>query len=399
MRAAPLLAIAAAAGLVLAVSGCGSSAPKSTSSTRKNARASSPAAAVMGNYVVDLTWVSDNVGWALAAAPCGQGLCTRVARTENGGRSWTVLPNPPAYLSGSSSATGCSRQPCVEHLRFATATIGYLYGPSLLITHNGGLTWERAPSPPVESLQPGPGDVLRVVYDHDGCPGPCRRIVEAAAAGSEDWRVLLASMPANSDAVSAEVIRSGKEVIYVPIYGNLAAGAGSQQTTIYRSLDAGRSWVRLADPCDGSGTGARDAISLSAAPGGFLAALCRTRAAPDFAVMTSTDDGRTWGPSHQVPSSQQFSPDLIAAASLRDLIITNSLVGGSGPYTYRLMLSTDGGAHWSTVVSDREQLDPDAPSAPYLGFQDSLLGRWVGYPRAVWTTTDGGRRWTRRPFP
>jgi photosystem II stability/assembly factor-like uncharacterized protein len=279
--------------------------------------------------------------------------------------------------------------------------IGYLFGPSLLITHNGGLTWARVPSPPVESLEPAPGEVVRVVYDHDGCPGPCRRMLEAAAAGSDDWRVFLASMPVQttSNAVSAQVIRAGKEVIYVPVYGNLAAGAGNQQTTIYRSLDAGRSWVRLADPCGGSGARARDAISLAAAPGSFLAALCTTRDAHAFAVTTSTDDGRTWGPRHPLPSSQQFFPDLIAAASPTDLIMTNSLVGGSGPYTYRLMLSTDGGAHWSTVVSDREQLDPNAPYATYLGFQDSRVGRWVGYPHAIWTTTDGGRRWTRGPFP
>jgi photosystem II stability/assembly factor-like uncharacterized protein len=63
------------------------------------------------------------------------------------------------------------------------------------------------------------------------------------------------------------------------------------------------------------------------------------------------------------------------------------------------MLSTDGGTHWSTVVSDREQLHPTTPNyGGYLGFQNSLVGRWVGYPHAIWTTTDGGRNWTQRRF-
>jgi photosystem II stability/assembly factor-like uncharacterized protein len=345
--------------------------------------------------------VGDSTGWALSAVPCVQGLCARIAHTVNGGQSWTALPDPPAYLSASSAATYCRHRPCVDHLRFATASIGYLFGPSLLITRDGGRIWTRVASPPVESLEPGPGAVVRVVYKHDGCPGPCERTVEAAPAGSEDWTVLLANLTAPSDAVSAQVIRAGAGVIYVPIYGNRAAGAGTQQAVIYRTLDGGHSWARLADPCGGEGAALRDAISIAAAPGGFLAALCTTRTISTYgySVVSSTDSGARWGARRPVPVSPGFSPDLIAAGGPAAMIISNSPAAGSGEYTYQLILSADGGKIWSSVASDPQQLDPNAPYATYLGFQDQLVGRWFGYPHAVWTTTDGGRHWTRQSFP
>jgi hypothetical protein len=49
---------------------------------------------------MDLTWVSDQRGWALAAVPCVRGLCPRVTATGDGGRTWTALP-PAALLQES----------------------------------------------------------------------------------------------------------------------------------------------------------------------------------------------------------------------------------------------------------------------------------------------------------
>jgi hypothetical protein len=364
------------------------------------ATSSTPSGSLSGSYLVDLTWVSDATGWALSAAPCGKALCARISRTQDGGRSWTQLPAPPAHLSGSSAATYCAVSPCVDHLRFATARIGYLFGPSLLITRDGGETWTAVASPPVESLEPGPGAVVRLVYDHDGCPGPCNRMVEAAAAGSDDWRVLVANLTAPSDADRAQIIRAGAGVIYVPIYGNLAAGAGTQQAVIYRSLDDGLSWTQLSDPCGGTGAALRDAISIAAGSGGFLAALCTTRVISTYgySVVSSLDYGVSWGARRPVPVTPAFSPDLIAASGPNAMVITNSPAAGSGEYTYQLVLSTDRGRIWATVASDARQLDPNAPYATYLAFQGPLVGSWVGYPHAIWTTTDGGRLWTRRRF-
>jgi len=348
--------------------------------------------------VVDLSWVGED-GWALLGVPCGEGFCPRLARTADGGLTWTALPSPPGGLSG----PGCMRLPCVEHVAFASTSVGYLFDPSLLVTRNGGATWSRVAGPRVESLAPGPDDVVRLAYNHAGCPGPCDRVVDAAAAGSNRWHILVAGLStiAASREVSAQVLRAGADAIYVPIYGDLAAGVGTQQTTIYRSLDGGRRWRRLGDPCGGSGARVRDAIDIAVTPGGSLAALCGPRSGQgaDISVVTSADGGRSWSANRPVPSAGGFAPDLIAAAGPKDLVVSNSLVSGGGPYTYRLLSTTDGGRSWSTVASESVQLDTGAAYTSYLSFQTPLVGRWVGEQHAIWTTTNGGRRWTRRLSP
>jgi photosystem II stability/assembly factor-like uncharacterized protein len=294
------------------------------------------------------------------------------------------------------------RLPCVEHVAFASKTVGYLFAPSLLVTRDGGATWRRVAGPQLESLAAGPDDVVRIAYNHTGCPGPCNRVIEAAPVGSDRWHVLLAGLStiAPSRAVSAQVLRAGAAAIYVPIYGAIAAGAGTQQTTIYRSLDGGRHWSRLGDPCRGGRAHPLIAMDIAVAPGGSLAALCwpRSGAGADISVVTSPNRGRSWSANHPVPSAGGFAPDLIAAAGPNDVVVSNSLISGHGPYTYRLLSTTDGGRSWSTVANKSVRLDTRAAYTGYLSFQSPLVGRWVGDQHAIWTTATGGRSWTRRLF-
>jgi len=105
-----------------------------------------------GSFVMDLTWVSHTTGWALAASPCSEGLCPQVARTRDGGATWERLPPPPASIQN--GYVDCARQACVTNIRFASPSVGYLFGPALLLTRDGGRTWVREPGPPVEDLEP-----------------------------------------------------------------------------------------------------------------------------------------------------------------------------------------------------------------------------------------------------
>ena len=95
---------------------------------------------------MDLTWVSDQRGWALAAVPCVRGLCPRVAATGDGGRTWTALPVPPGIIEDESGAVSCAPVACVGQIRFAAAKVGYLFGPALFQTDEGGRTWRRVPT-------------------------------------------------------------------------------------------------------------------------------------------------------------------------------------------------------------------------------------------------------------
>ncbi len=147
---------------------------------------------------MDLTWVGDQRGWALAAVLCARGLCPRVAATGDGGRTWTALPVPPGIIQDENGTADCAAVACVSQIRFATTEVGYLFGPALYQTDDSGRTWHWVPSRPVEALEPFAGTVVPVVYDHLGCPGPCTRTVQEATAGSGTWHTLL-RIPLASD--------------------------------------------------------------------------------------------------------------------------------------------------------------------------------------------------------
>ncbi len=289
----------------------------------------------------------------------------------------------------------------VSHIRFATTKVGYLFGPGMYQTQDGGRIWRRVPGRPVEALEPSAGTVVRVVYDHTGCPGPCDRTVQETTAGSNSWHTLLHIPLASANGgVTAQVVRQGTSDIYIPIYGNLAAGAGTQHTVIFRSTDGGYSWQRLADPCGGTGQALHDAAGLAAAPGGFLAVLCvpRTVTGRTF-VLISTDNGLSWSTPRPVAGGTRHHLHLIAAASRGRLVVATGGVTGGGPFTYRLAVSSDGGLRWSAAITGSTQIDPRAPAAAFLGFEDSRVGRWASDGRDIWTTRDGGTRWHRRAFP
>ena len=349
---------------------------------------------------MDLTWVSDKHGWALAAAPCGRYLCPRLATTTDGGRTWTALPAPPGRVAWPEGTAGCARSGCVSQVRFATATVGYLFGPALFQTSDGGRSWRRVPGRPVEALEPSAGTVARIVYDHTGCPGPCDRTVQETTAGPAAWHTVL-RIPAAAAAygIAAQLVRQGTSVLYVLLYGHVAGGAGQAHTVILRSTDGGATWQRRADPCGGTGLDEHDTSGLAAAPGGFAAVLCRPRSGTGTTfVRTSADNGSSWGPPRSVPGGTRDDLSLIAAASAAHLVLATGGAAGQGPSGYELLASGDGGLHWSTLVSGTERLDPRAPGATFLGFEDATVGRWISGPRAIWTTTDAGQHWVRRAW-
>jgi photosystem II stability/assembly factor-like uncharacterized protein len=403
-RATPRLWFVAASACAVLVAGCsaGSTAahgPAVSTSNLVQAAASasssseSPVASV--SSLLDLTWISDRAGWALTVAACGTGLCPGLVRTTDGGRRWQPMPTPPGAVQG--PTTNCDHVACVSHVRFASSSIGYLFGPALFVTRDGGRHWSRQGGLSVEALEPGVGQVVRVAYAHSGCPGPCERLIQEAAPGSSSWHTMLAlgHTAAAFQGGGAQIVRAGS-AIYVPVYGNLAAG--DWPTIIFRSLDGGLRWTQVTDPCGRSAKTFYAAVGLAVTRGGFVAAVCSPLDANRAAfVVTSTNNAYFWGPARPVPGSA-IDAGLIAATNPCHLVVASASVSGSGPFTYRLLTSSDGGRHWKISVTDPEQIDSGTTASAYLGFQDQNSGRWVGFPNTIWITHDAGTHWTRLPF-
>ncbi len=363
-----------------------------------SASSSSGSPVALLSSLLDLTWISDRAGWALTVTACGTALCPGLARTVDGGRTWQPMPAPPGVVQG--TTTNCDQAACVSHIRFASTSIGYLFGPALFVTRDGGRHWARTPGLLVEALEPGVGQVLRVAYTHSGCPGPCWRVIQEAAPGSSSWHTVLAldHTAAATQPGPAQIVRAGG-AIYVPVYGNLASGAGDQRAFTFRSLDGGLRWTQVADPCGRSAKTANVALGLAVTRGGFVAVLCSPRSSTGAAfVVTSPDNAHFWGPARPIPGSV-LDAGLIAATGSCHLAVASPPVSGNGPFTYRLLTSSDGGRHWKISVADPEQIVSGDPGSAYLGFQNQSVGRWVGFPHTIWITHDAGTHWTRLPFP
>ncbi len=86
-----------------------------------------------------ISWISPTQGWVLGAAPCSAGTCADVLGTTDAGSSWHLVGSIAGGLPApqQSGATG------VSEIRFATAKVGFAYGPDLWRTADGGKTWSK----------------------------------------------------------------------------------------------------------------------------------------------------------------------------------------------------------------------------------------------------------------
>src|SRR5215469_4531944 len=107
-----------------------------------------PALAVgvpVGFEAQSITWISPSQGWVLGTKACGKAsncAISEVIGTSNSGKTWhlvgTINAQVPKAGNGSSGIT---------EIRFASAKVGWAFGPSLYSTVNGGKTWKAATIP------------------------------------------------------------------------------------------------------------------------------------------------------------------------------------------------------------------------------------------------------------
>ncbi|MGZ4729282.1 MAG: WD40/YVTN/BNR-like repeat-containing protein [Acidimicrobiales bacterium] len=377
-----LLVVALGALLALAAAACSSSSPSSSpdgggsTPTSPASSDSSTGAGGSGTPVptgfepASVTFVSADQGVVLGTSSCSSPPCTAMAATDDGGATWHGLAAPAALLAASLRDPSSADAPgAVSEVRFGSHLDGWVFGPALWSTHDGGEHWaEQHLDGTVTDLASADGVAYAVVTT---CPsGACEQgaSLYRTDAGVDDWQVVDGvSLPAEGGQIELH----GRAAWFVGPASSDGGGA-----TFLSSPD-GATWTSHDDPCS-----ADDAFLDSVAPVDTdnLFLLCVDdpgAGSQGKSVRVSTDAGATTTAKGSPPRGGIAAE--IAAADSSSVAVTAQ---SGASFIYR---SGDGAETWTTV----DELPDGGAGFRDLGFTTSTQGVVIsGEPVDTTTETD-----------
>jgi photosystem II stability/assembly factor-like uncharacterized protein len=223
--------------------------------------------------------VSARTGFVLGARGCSRLPCkARLEQTVNGGRTWTSVPAPAVSLVPPYTTTPAS---AVSSVRFENASDGWLFGPALWATTDGGTKWHRMTLPgDVIALAAWDGTVFAVAEPVNG--GLNRAKLYKSKVGATRWTLVRGIAPQNALTVFRHSVWAG-----------VASGADGN---LWTSTDSGKHWSALSFRCP---SGTISASAVAAASTANVAIGCSDQGCPQPGqsvkkVFTSSNGGRTF---------------------------------------------------------------------------------------------------------
>jgi hypothetical protein len=336
-----------------------------------------------------VTFVSTTTGFVLGVdSTCPAGSCVALARTSDEGSRWAELPAPSAdYVAPGAQST--SSLPAVREVRFADRLDGWVFGPALFATHDGGRTWQQINlGGSVISLETSGGYVDAIVSPCSGgavCTGPLR--LEQAPDGGGPFVTVL-----SSPSVESSGLYSGGLSLHAPV--GFAKFGFADLLYATSNLANTKGWNPFANPCAATDSSPSSLASIVAPNSTILYSLC-------------TGAGAAGSMSKDLVVSQNGVSTLVGPAPLAGtsewLAATSSrvLVMGAASGASWLNRSTDGGHTWSTVETSAD----GGIGFNDLGFTSNTQGIVIhgrpgppdNYASQLLMTHDGGANW--QPVP
>ena len=352
------------------------------------AHASNPspsgASAPSGFQPAAASFVSSSHGWVLGSGG-GCDSCAQLRVTSDGGDRWALLPAPPAPLGY------YTQQPAaVTDMVFANSSDGFLFGPGLLATHDGGRSWVRQLLPPVLTMQTGGGSVYALTQQ--GQTGPVA-LWRSAVGGSQWQRLPLPASPAGQPGAYQGIRMSAEGGTLVLLQVGLTGPQVSpgQVGRLWVSEDAGRQWQARRVPCTpGAGGAAAVSIALGHSDAWLVDCFDNMQSSQEqdtqHHLYGTVNAGRTWV---RLPDpTRHNAPVLLADNGTGHAFLATQ--GGSGD---TLVGTTDGGRSWGLMLQSGGSFYGWAD----LGFVSASVGFVVGpthyAPGHLYRTQDGGRTW------
>jgi photosystem II stability/assembly factor-like uncharacterized protein len=379
-----------AAGVSVSVGG---GAPKTPTASRGDG-AEAAKISISGQPRFDpqsVSFISPAIGWAWGPGVrwlthgYGPGV---LARTDDGGRHWRVIPSPGIDYASPSAypfrwASG---------VRFVDRRRGYLFGAELYATRDGGRHWAQVrPTRQIFDLEVGAGRAYALVA---GC-GAVRACTQAYLYRLRNGgRTLTRIGPMSPVDPNAQLVVHGQSVfLLAPAPARLI----SAPIPLWVSPNGGRSWLQRVAPC----RGALQPEALAAWSSAGLALACGGEPGTGFQRKTffvSTDGGAHWRLAGQVPSPPRtggMSGGYIASLAAAD---QDTWVLGEGRGT--MLVTHDGGRSWRPAAFTGKQSSVEGWG--YASFTDARHGvavPWTLNGSVLAFTNNAGHAWTETPFP
>jgi photosystem II stability/assembly factor-like uncharacterized protein len=384
MKTRTLVTTASACGLALLAAVIPASLARTSARSGQAARPAVDAASAAKFEPDGASFISPETGWVLGQLGCSN--CGGLQMTSDGGDQWNVLREPAPLTFTSASAHA------VSNIAFASRENGFLYGPGLWVTHDGGNSWSSASLSVVDDLAVGQGYAYAVTADRANAPSLWRN-----ALGTNHWTRLTlpraASAPVDYNDPNGPLLvytQRGMVVLLRPgATGPMDTGATTGD--LWVSTTAGAHWSTRAVPCRAPGGGGAAVLGIALGhPDTWLLDCFNNEQSSQeqdtqHILFETVNGGRSWVRLPRPP--QHNMPQLLADNGTAHLFLATQGV-------YDFMAGTlDGGAHWHHAINGNQAFNGWA-GLSFLTAQDGfVVVRSLAGPGTLYRTLNGGGTW------
>jgi hypothetical protein len=329
--------------------------------------------------------------YACKGRPAGSSPCLALGRTQDGGTSWQLLPEPDVDFFWGLSAGSRGAPTSVSAIDFANGEDGYLYEPGLEVTRNGGESWSTVSLGEVSNLTTAGGEAYALTTSSNRAGAQVAGLWQARL-GSDNWSRV--GLPAAG--ATYQLVPSYDNVMLLQQTTHVAASFLGPPGRIWLRNANGSGWKAIAVPCRPEQDGAAAYLALPPGSPTRWAIDCELDSQSSQAmdvqhrIFTTTNAGQTWNRAGAAPHRgidaalawNGFGDFLLATESASD----------------ELDSSSDGALRWHSSIGD----GGDFYGWGNLLFVNTTTAFVVGpthygsgkYPDKLYRTVDGGARWS-----